>query len=171
MTKLCCSLLGLRLHALQVLGQMSFISFSISPPALHQSLFSVQRSSTWSWQSKEGKRRKYVNQPKCISRSEMVKTRLFNNAKRGSYLKPAKLKFFWTTFESFHLLLKWCYNRISEKNVIQSVTKAAWKIENPSTYNMSWTYDFLVTGSDALPLSYRRLERAKATITVTKKII
>ena len=36
---------------------------------------------------------------------------------------------------------------------------------------MSRTYNFLVTSSEALPLSYRRLERAKATITVTKKII
>ena len=36
------------------------------------------------------------------------------------------------------------------------------KEKNPSSPNRSRTYDFLVTSPDALPLSYRRLVRAKA---------
>ena len=48
---------------------------------------------------------------------------------------------------------KWCF--------LQSVTQATQK-KNSTSPNRSQTYDLLVTSPDALPLSYRRLVRAKA---------
>ena len=46
--------------------------------------------------------------------------------------------------------------------LFQSVTQAYSGKGNPSSLNRSRTYDLLITSSDALPLSYRRLVGAKA---------
>ena len=54
------------------------------------------------------------------------------------------------------------YNHLSGEDVFQSVIQAARKKINYSP-NRSRTYEVVVTGRDALPLSYRRLVRGKAS--------
>ena len=54
------------------------------------------------------------------------------------------------------------YNHLSGEDAFQSVIQATRKKFKYSP-NKSRTYEVLVTGTDALPLSYRRLLGAKAT--------
>ena len=63
---------------------------------------------------------------------------------------------------SFFLCIMYIYNRLSGEDVFQSVIQAARKKFNYSP-NRSRTYEVLVTGPDALPLSYRRLVVGKVT--------
>ena len=48
-----------------------------------------------------------------------------------------------------------------ENDIFQWVTQAFSEKEIPSSPNRSRSYDLPITGSDALPLSYRRLVGAK----------
>ena len=54
------------------------------------------------------------------------------------------------------------YNHLSGEDIFQSVIHAARK-KFKFSLNRSRTYEVLVTSPDALPLSYRRLLRAKAS--------
>ena len=62
----------------------------------------------------------------------------------------------------FFLCILYIYNHLSGEDVFQSVIQAARKKFKFSP-NRSRTYKVLVTGPDALPLSYRRLVGAKAS--------